>query len=104
MQYIAFLCDYYNVNLCNAVPQVVSGIENTLLAVNGLGEPQLKAGFVCACQCYVTGPGVTVQLGMYDQVYESQYGQFEKSYGELKYADKAKQEEAPTKKKNMFGF
>jgi hypothetical protein len=81
--------------------------------VNGLGEPQLDAGFVCTCQCYVTGPGVTVQLGMYDQVYESQYGQFEKSYGELKYAEttlpagKVAENVAVSggdKKKNMFGF
>lgn len=88
---------------------MVAGRENTILAVSGLGEPQLKAGFVCACQCYVTGPGVTVQLGMYDQVYESQYGQFEKSYGELKYADTSDSNleasnAAPVKKKNMFGF
>lgn len=80
--------------------------------MNGLGDPQLEAGFVCTCQCYVTGPGVTVQLGMYDQVYESQYGQFEKSYGELKYAEttlpgKKAEEVSVTggdKKKNMFGF
>lgn len=85
-------------------PQVVSGKENTILAINGLGEPQLKAGFVCACQCYVTGPGVTVQLGMYDQVYESQYGQFEKSYGKLKYADSVESSVEPVKKKNLFGF
>ncbi len=92
--------------------KVVAGRENTIQAVNGLGEPQLEAGFVCTCQCYVTGPGVTVQLGMYDQVYESQYGQFEKSYGELKYAETtqpAKKAEDVSavksdKKENMFGF
>ena len=40
--------------------------------------------------------------GMYDQVYESQYGQFEKSYGELKYDTTKKPVEE--KKKNMFGW
>jgi hypothetical protein len=39
---------------------------------------------------------------MYDQVYESQYGQFEKSYGELKYDTTKKPVEE--KKKNMFGW
>lgn len=66
---------------------VVEGRENTVLAVHGLGKPQIDAGFVCTCQCYPTGPGVVVKLGMYDEVYESQYGQFEKSY-DMKYADK----------------
>ena len=89
------------------------------------GKPQLEAGFVCTCQCFVTGPGVTIKLGwllcalsslkgefyaisvlscagMYDQVYESQYGQFEKSYGELKYDTTKKPVEE--KKKNMFGW
>jgi hypothetical protein len=64
----------------------VEGLDNTLQAVNALGEPQIAAGFVCTCQTHATGPGVVVQLGVHDEVYESQYGQFEKSYGELKYA------------------
>jgi ferredoxin len=64
---------------------VVEGKDSFLMAVHGLGEPQLDVGFVCTCQTYVTGPGVVVKLGMYDQVYESQYGQFEKSYGEIKF-------------------
>ena len=78
-----------------------------MLAVNGLGQPQLDRGFVCTCQCYATGPGVTVKLGMYDEVYESQYGQFEKSYGELKYGgDNVIGAESVTveKKKNIFGW
>jgi hypothetical protein len=58
-----------------------------MLAVHGLGEPQIDAGFVCACQTYITGPGVTVLLGQNDEVYEMQYGKFEKSY-EMKYSDK----------------
>lgn len=49
--------------------------------------------FFCAVFCCV---------GMYDQVYESQYGQFEKSYGELKYDTTKKPVEE--KKKNMFGW
>ncbi len=36
---------------------------------------------------------------MYDQVYETQYGQYEKSY-EMKFNEKKPEE----KKKNMFGF
>jgi hypothetical protein len=39
-------------------------------------------------------------MGMYDQVYESQYGQYEKSY-EMKFGKK-EEEEAP-KKKGWFG-
>jgi hypothetical protein len=39
-----------------------------------------------------------IKLGMYDELYEVQYGQYEKSYV-MKYADKPKEE-----KKNVFGF
>lgn len=96
--------------------QVAEGIENTVQAVNGLGKPQIEAGFVCTCQCYVTGPGVTIELGKYDEVYESQYGQFEKSYGDLKYANKTPGDATVNagsstgdsgrteKKKGLFGF
>ena len=80
--------------------QVTAGIENTKTAVHGLGKPQVDAGFVCTCQCFPVGPGVTVKLGMNDECYESQYGQFEKSY-EMKYGEK----DADTpKKKGLFGF
>jgi hypothetical protein len=68
--------------------QVVEGNQNVLLAVHGLGKPQIDAGYICSCQGYATGPGVVIQLGCYDEVYESQYGQYEKSYGELKYTKK----------------
>lgn len=78
--------------------QVMAGKENTILAVHGLGQPQIDAGYVCTCQCFPTGPGVVIKLGMYDEVYETQYGQFEKSY-EMKNPEKN-----PEKKKNMFGF
>jgi len=77
--------------------QVVEGRDNTLLAVHGLGKPQIAQGFVCTCQCFATGPGVVVKLGMYDEVYESQYGQFEESY-EMKFGKKAE----PEKKKGWF--
>eukprot|EP01038_Epipyxis_sp_PR26KG_P010161 gene10161-13669_t len=60
--------------------KVIAGRENVILAVNGLGKPQLEAGFVCTCQCFVVGPGVEIKLGAYDEVYETQYGQFERSY------------------------
>ena len=52
--------------------QVVKDRQNTLQAVNCLGKPQLDAGFVCTCQTYVCGAGVTVKLGQYDAVYETQ--------------------------------
>lgn len=68
-----------------------------ILAVHGLGVPQIEAGFVCSCQAFAKGPGIVCQLGSYDEVYETQYGQFEKSY-----VPKNKQPEAP--KKNFFGF
>ena len=68
--------------------QIEEGKTNTKLAVHGLGEPQIDAGFVCTCQTYVTGPGVVIRLDQADEVYETQYGQFEKSYGELKFAKK----------------
>jgi len=80
--------------------QCTIGRENIRQAVHGLGKEQIDNGFVCACQTYVVGPGVVVNLGMYDQCYESQYGQYEKSY-EMKFG--AKKEE-PDKKKNLFGF
>ena len=60
--------------------QIQAGKENILMAVNCLGKPQLEAGFICTCQTYITGPGVTLLLGQYDAVDESQYGQFEKSF------------------------
>lgn len=68
--------------------KIEEGKPSTLLGVHGLGEPQVNAGFICTCQCYVTGPGVVIRLDQFDEVYESQYGQFEKSYGELKYSTK----------------
>ena len=46
----------------------MDGKENTVLAKCELTEDQIDAGFVCTCQCYVTGPGVVVQLGTYDKV------------------------------------
>ena len=79
--------------------QVTEGRDNTKLAVHGLGEPQIDAGFVCSCQCFPTGPGVTVTLDKYDEVYELQYGQYEKSY-EMKFGEKKPEE----KKKGLFGW
>jgi hypothetical protein len=71
-----------------------------LLAVHGLGVPQIQAGFVCSCQSFAKGPGIVCQLGAYDEVYETQYGQYEKSY-----VPKNKDGEAQDKpKKNFFGF
>ena len=72
----------YNNYYSTSFIKVIEGRDNALLAVHGLGifanslknkaiitvthflgKPQLEAGFVCTCQCYVTGPGVTVKLG-----------------------------------------
>lgn len=47
-------------------------------AIHGLSAEQSKQGFVLTCQTHPTGPGLEVELGMYDTVYESQYGQYEK--------------------------
>ena len=52
--------------------RIEEGRENVLLAVNGLAKSQIDLGFVCSCQAYVTGPGVTVRLGQYDECYELQ--------------------------------
>ena len=78
---------FSNFSALNYFVQVVSGRENVILAVHGLGKPQIDAGYVCTCQAFAKGP-CTVKLDMYDEVYESQYGQFEKSYGDLKYTKK----------------
>ena len=72
-------------------------------AVHALGQPQIDAGYVLTCQSYAVGPGITVKLDQYDEVYESQYGQFEKSYGDLKYTKGDAPKEEP-KKKGFFGF
>ncbi len=42
---------------------------------------------MCSCQAYATGPGITIKLDMADEVYEEQYGKYEKSY-EMKFSDK----------------
>jgi hypothetical protein len=84
---------------------VTENIGNTKMAVNCLGKPQIDAGFVCTCQCFACGPGVVIKLGQMDECYEGQYGQFEKSYGDLKYSDKnPKEEKKEEKKKGMFGW
>ena len=67
---------------CSA--KITTGRENIKLAVHGFAETIINAGFVCACQTYVTGPGVTIKLDQADEVYEEQYGQYEKSY-EMKF-------------------
>jgi hypothetical protein len=53
-------------------------------AIHGLSAEQSKNGFVLTCQTHPTGPGLEVELGMYDTVYESQYGQYEKKVSEAK--------------------
>jgi hypothetical protein len=40
---------------------------------------------------------VVIRLDAYDEVYESQYGQFEQSYGELKYGKKGEKKEETKK-------
>jgi len=53
-------------------------------AIHGLSADQSKNGFVLTCQTHPTGPGLEVELGMYDTVYESQYGQYEKKVSDAK--------------------
>ena len=53
-------------------------------AIHGLSAEQSKNGFVLTCQTHPTGPGLEVELGMYDTVYESQYGQYEKKVSDSK--------------------
>ena len=60
--------------------QVVAERQNIIQAVNCLGKPELDAGFVCACQTYICGPGVKILLGQQDAVYETQWGESEQSY------------------------
>ena len=60
--------------------KIIEGRSNVLLAVHGLGTPLIDAGYVCSCQSFAVGPGVVIQLGAYDDAYEMQYGQYEKSY------------------------
>ena len=67
--------------------------------MHGLGKPELEAGFVCTCQSYATGEGIVVKLDMYDEVYESQYGQYELSY-EMKFGKKKEEQGS----KNIFGW
>ena len=100
LHYISFLI----LPIFPSYVQIIEGKENTKLAVHGLGEPQIAAGFICTCQCYPTGPGVVIKLAAYEEVYESQYGQFELSYGDLKYPKKEEGAKVVEKKKNLFGF
>jgi hypothetical protein len=37
---------------------------------------------VLTCQSHPAGPGLELQLGMYDVVYETQYGQYERKGSE----------------------
>lgn len=79
--------------------QVSEGRSNVKLAVHGLGKPQIDAGFICTCQGYAVGPGVKVELGKYDEVYETQYGQFE-----LSYQSKSGKDDKKEVKKSFFGL
>eukprot|EP00638_Chattonella_subsalsa_P010126 CAMPEP_0117772710 /NCGR_PEP_ID=MMETSP0947-20121206/25288_1 /TAXON_ID=44440 /ORGANISM="Chattonella subsalsa, Strain CCMP2191" /LENGTH=136 /DNA_ID=CAMNT_0005598445 /DNA_START=122 /DNA_END=532 /DNA_ORIENTATION=- len=65
--------------------------ENYMLAVHGMGKPQRDAGYAMSCQTHVTGPGVKITLGKYDEVYEDQYGKFERG-------------SSKETKKSFFGF
>eukprot|EP01041_Mallomonas_annulata_P000445 gene445-799_t len=64
--------------------KILTGKENIKLAVHGFTESIINAGFVCSCQTYAIGPGVTILLDQSDEVYEEQYGQYEQSY-EMKF-------------------
>mmetsp|Transcript_14292 Transcript_14292/g.48299 ORF Transcript_14292/g.48299 Transcript_14292/m.48299 type:complete len:176 (-) Transcript_14292:106-633(-) len=73
--------------------RVTAGRDNLIMAVHGLGEEQIANNFVLSCQSHIVGPGVELELGMYDTVYEAQYGQYER-------VEAASQEE--TQKKNTW--
>jgi hypothetical protein len=78
---------------------VTEGRSSVKLAVHGLGEPQIDAGYICTCQGYAVGPGICVALGKYDEVYETQYGQFE-----LSYESKNVKKDGKDVKKSFFGM
>ncbi|EWM28287.1 ferredoxin (2fe-2s) [Nannochloropsis gaditana] len=58
--------------------RVIANPDSKKEAIHGLSAEQSKNGFVLTCQTHPCGPGLEVELGMYDTVYESQYGQYEK--------------------------
>lgn len=60
--------------------RVLQGNANVLLAVHGVTKTIIDEGYICSCQAFAKGPDIVVQLGAYDEVYELQYGQYEKSY------------------------
>jgi ferredoxin len=60
--------------------RVIKGNSNVLLAVHGVTKAIIDQGYICSCQAFAKGPDIIVQLGAYDEVYELQYGQYEKSY------------------------
>jgi hypothetical protein len=47
-------------------------------AIHGLSPEQSQNGFVLTCQSHPAGPGLELELGLYDVVYETQYGQYER--------------------------
>jgi hypothetical protein len=47
-------------------------------AIHGLSPEQSEKGFVLTCQSHPAGPGLELELGLYDTVYETQYGQYER--------------------------
>lgn len=63
-------------------------------AIHGLSPEQSKQGFVLTCQSHPVGPGLEIELGMYDVVYETQYGQYER---------KGSEEGKKKKGMNIFG-
>jgi ferredoxin len=81
--------------------QIKEGKESIQLAIHGLGKPQIEANYICTCQSYIIGEGAVIELDKYDECYESQYGQFEQSYGDLQFTDEAKREKP---KKGFFNF
>lgn len=74
---------------------------NSVDSLNTTCSP-LLINTVLHLKAYPTGEGIVVQMGAYDEVYESQYGQFERSYGELKYTKAEEKKEE--KKKGLFGW
>eukprot|EP00640_Fibrocapsa_japonica_P007027 CAMPEP_0113933520 /NCGR_PEP_ID=MMETSP1339-20121228/548_1 /TAXON_ID=94617 /ORGANISM="Fibrocapsa japonica" /LENGTH=168 /DNA_ID=CAMNT_0000934805 /DNA_START=95 /DNA_END=601 /DNA_ORIENTATION=+ /assembly_acc=CAM_ASM_000762 len=71
--------------ICTTCAAMVTGGEESLtLAVHGLSAEQREKGYTLCCQSYATGPGLKVELGKYDEVYEDQYGKYERNQQEEK--------------------
>ncbi|CAM9675528.1 unnamed protein product [Hapterophycus canaliculatus] len=59
---------------------VTANLDNVELEAAVL-DPEISArGFVLTCSATVAGPGVALELGVGDKMYEAQYGEFRKGH------------------------